>query len=106
MGSKIAVKSGNFQHLFLVWSLMSLRNEREKEINSLILLLTLIKFSRVEDFYLSESMGKTNYEAGTFFDYCVAFENVMDVCRYSARKRKEGKKLRKENRRVIKPRSC
>jgi hypothetical protein len=77
MGSKIAVKSGNFQHLFLVWSLMSLRNEREKEINSLILLLTLIKFSRVEDFYLSESMGKTNYEAGTFFDYCVAFENVI-----------------------------
>jgi hypothetical protein len=64
----------------------------------------------VEDFCLSESMGKTNYEVGTFsflfFYYRVAFENVMDVCRYSARKRKEGKKLRKENRRVIKPRSC
>lgn len=79
-------------------------------------LITLIKFSGVEDFiYLSESLGKTNYEvASTFLKMCVnaflitvrKFENVMDVCRYSGRKRKEGKELRKENQRAIKPRSC
>jgi hypothetical protein len=37
--------------------------------------------------------------------WSLLFENVMDVCRYSARKRKGGKELRKENQRAIKPRS-